>query len=217
MKYYQDLTLLPDAEANLVFLWQKVYQQVHIALVENSFLSDEKFRNKDNKLEPVKKSHIAVSFPSYNDKAYPLGNKLRLFAKSKEQLEQLSIAKWLNRLTDYCHYTSIKEVPSGVTQFAIFQQFRIKSNFIKKAQRRAKHLKKPLKEVIAYMQNEDEARGLSYSSNLPFIVTKSLSEQQSRHLFIKRNLVKQSSEGLFSCYGLSSNDKDKTATVPWFS
>lgn len=216
MKYYIDITLLPDAEANLGFLWQKVYQQVHIALVENGFLSDETFRTKNNKFEPLRKSNIAVSFPSYNDKDYPLGNKLRLFALNKDQLEQLNIAKWLSRLTDYYHVTSIKEVPSDITQFVVFQQFRIKTNFIKKAQRRAKHLNKPLDEVIAYMQKEDKARGLLYTSKLPFIMTKSLSEQQSRRLFIKQTLVKQPSNGLFSCYGLSSSNKDKTATVPWF-
>jgi len=61
MKYYLDITLLPDAETNLGFLWHKVYQQVHIALVENKVAKNQ--------------SEIAVSFPEYGSKAFPLGAK----------------------------------------------------------------------------------------------------------------------------------------------
>ena len=69
MNYYQDITLLPDAEANIGFLWEKVFQQVHLALVE--------------KKNPHGKSGIAVSFPGYGNKGFPLGNKLRLLAPTQ--------------------------------------------------------------------------------------------------------------------------------------
>ena len=52
MNYYQDITLLPDADIGLYFLWQKVYQQIHLALVEN--------KSADNA------SAIGVAFPEYN-------------------------------------------------------------------------------------------------------------------------------------------------------
>ena len=52
MNYYVELQLLPDDEINIGFLWQKVYQQVHIALVENKVAENE--------------SAIAVSFPRYS-------------------------------------------------------------------------------------------------------------------------------------------------------
>lgn len=55
MDYYQDITLLPDAEVNLGFLWQKVFQQVHIALVEHKVA--------DNR------SAIALSIPKYKRSA----------------------------------------------------------------------------------------------------------------------------------------------------
>ncbi len=77
MKYYLDITFLPDAEANLGFLWQKVYQQVHIALADNKIAKNE--------------SAIAISFPGYNDKDFPLGNKLRLFSNMKVQPKKLHI------------------------------------------------------------------------------------------------------------------------------
>ncbi|MBL1422430.1 MAG: type I-F CRISPR-associated endoribonuclease Cas6/Csy4, partial [Alphaproteobacteria bacterium] len=41
MKYYLDITILPDEEANLGFLWHKVYQQIHIALVENKIADNQ--------------------------------------------------------------------------------------------------------------------------------------------------------------------------------
>ena len=34
MKHYIEITLLPDAEVGLGFIWQKMYQQIHLALVE---------------------------------------------------------------------------------------------------------------------------------------------------------------------------------------
>ncbi|MCO4790206.1 type I-F CRISPR-associated endoribonuclease Cas6/Csy4, partial [Vibrio cholerae] len=39
MNYYQEITLLPDADIALGFLWQNVFQQVHIALVEHKVAS----------------------------------------------------------------------------------------------------------------------------------------------------------------------------------
>ncbi|HHL31776.1 MAG TPA: type I-F CRISPR-associated endoribonuclease Cas6/Csy4, partial [Oceanospirillales bacterium] len=81
MNYYQDITLLPDAEITLGFIWQKVYQQVHIALADNKIAENQ--------------SAIAVAFPEYGSKGFPLGRKLRLLAETQEQLEQLDIKKWL--------------------------------------------------------------------------------------------------------------------------
>ena len=49
MNYYQDITLLADANIALGFLWQKLYKQIHIVLVEN--------KTSDNL------STIAVGFP----------------------------------------------------------------------------------------------------------------------------------------------------------
>src|SRR3990167_8104397 len=87
MKFYFDITLLPSAEIPLSFLWEKMFQQVHLALVEMKSANGN--------------SDIAVSFPEYDGKSFPLGHKLRLFASTKSQLQQLDIGKWLNRLADY--------------------------------------------------------------------------------------------------------------------
>jgi len=200
MKYYLDITLLPDAEANLGFLWQKVYQQVHLGLVENKVAENE--------------SVIAVSFPNYGDKVFPLGDKLRLFADNQRQLEQLDIAKWLSRLTDYTHMKSIIEVPGSINQFALFKRKQIKSNIEKKAKKRAKHLNKSYSEVLEYLLKEQtDLTHDKYRSNLPFIQMESLSSKNRDRfpLFIERQFLDSCIEGKFTTYGLS-----KTATVPWF-
>lgn len=100
MNYYQEITLLQDSDISLGFLWQKVYQQVHIALVDN--------KTSENL------SEIAVGFPEYSARGFPLGKKLRLFADSQEKLNSLAIGKWLNKLSDYTH----------VSLFKLFQKFR---------------------------------------------------------------------------------------------
>ncbi len=60
MNYYQDLTLLSDLNISLGFLWHKVYQQVHIALVEQK-VDDQH-------------SAMAVGFPEYGCQKFPLGS-----------------------------------------------------------------------------------------------------------------------------------------------
>jgi CRISPR-associated endonuclease Csy4 len=200
MKYYLDITLLPDAEANLGFLWQKVFQQVHLALVDNKVADNE--------------SAVALSIVGYGDKTFPLGNKIRLLAASEDILQKLDMQRWLNRLSDYCHLSSIKPVPGGVKQYARFNRKNVKS-IEKKAQRRAVHLAKPYDEVLAYLIEE----GKSKACKLPFInVESQVSKKQAGQgvscqflLFIEKTLFDEAVNGKFDCYGLS-----KTATVPWF-
>jgi CRISPR-associated endonuclease Csy4 len=198
MNYYLDITLIPDAEANLGFLWHKVFQQVHLALVENKTGENE--------------SAVALSIVGYGEKPFPLGNKLRLLAKSEEALQKLDIPRWLNRLADYCHIKAIKPVPAEIRQFACFKRKPVKS-IEKKAQRRAEHLNKPYEEVLAYLLKE----GKSIKSELPYI---NLESQETKkrveqgvsprfRLFIEKVVSAQPIDGQFDCYGLS-----KTATVP---
>jgi CRISPR-associated endonuclease Csy4 len=181
-------------------LWQKVFQQVHIALVDNKVANNE--------------SAVALSVVGYGDKAFPLGNKLRLLAASGDILQKLDIQRWLNRLSDYCHISSIKTVPADIKQYARFNRKNVKS-IEKKAQRRALHLDKPHDEVLAFLIEE----GKSKASKLPFINVESQeSKKQAAQgmscqflLFIEQAISDEAVNGKFDCYGLS-----KTATVPWF-
>lgn len=200
MKYYLDITLLPNTEINLPFLWQKIFQQVHIALVDNKIGDNE--------------SAIALSIVNYGNNDFPLGNKLRLLADSKDTLIKLDIQQWLERLSDYSHIKSIKNVPNDIKQYAQFKRKAVKS-IEKKAKRRAEHLNKPYSDVLDYLIKE----GKSASCSLPFIKVESQNTKKRIEqnvscqflLFIKRDFFETPISGKFDCYGLS-----KTATVPWF-
>ena len=192
MKYYLDITLLPNAEANLGFIWQKVYGQVHLALVELKTANGY--------------SNIAVSFPEYSNNVLPLGNKLRLLAPTRELLEQLNVNKWLSRLTDYTHCTSIKEVPSSVSQYACFKRVQFHTNVERLARRRTKRKGESFEQSMKYFDGFKDQE-----SKLPFINMLSLSKDERFRLFIDKEVTEQAEAGKFSCYGLS-----KTATVPWF-
>jgi len=192
MKYYIDITLLPDAEANLGFLWQKVYQQVHLALVENKIAENQ--------------SAIAVSFPKYRDKQFPLGDKLRLFANEQIQLEQLDIGRWLNRLTDYSHYTSIKQVPTSIKQYACFKRKQVDTNIHRLAKRRAQRKGETLEQALTHLEGFSDKE-----TKLPFINMHSLTTENQFRFFIEQIVSDKSEAGDFNCYGLS-----KKGNIPLF-
>lgn len=192
MKYYLDITLLPDTEANLGFLWHKVYQQIHLALVEH--------KTGDNT------SDVAVSFPEYSVGRYPMGSKLRLFAASEKSLQALDLPQWLQHYTDYTHCTSITAVPGSVTQYAVFKRVQFDTNIERMARRRVKRKDETLEQALAYLSGFTDQ-----TSKLPFINMNSLSKGQQFRFFIQRDMALEPAKGLFNTYGLSH-----TATVPWF-
>lgn len=58
MNYYQDITLIPDGEVSLSFLWTKVFTQLHLALAE------------EKRREGMVKT--ALAFPAYQDKGWEI-------------------------------------------------------------------------------------------------------------------------------------------------
>jgi len=199
MKYYLDITLLPDTEITLGFIWFKVYQQVHIALAEN--------KRSDNK------SDVALSFPQYfeKDKTFPLGNKLRLFSPTQALLDTLAITTWLKRFVDHTHVTSIKAVPEVLSEYACFNRQQFSTNIARLARRRAKRHEETFEQALQYYADFDDEQ-----TKLPFIHVKSLSKGEQFRLFIEGKISKHVQVGDFTCYGLSARENDKQATVPWF-
>jgi len=216
VNFYIDITLLPDAEANLGFIWQKVYQQIHLILVEN------KVGEQD--------SAIAVSFPHYDDRVFPLGNKLRLLGKTEKTLKDLDVGQWLSRLDDYVHIKGIKPVPDDVNQFVYFKRKQFKSpdklreGIDERAEKLAdknnfdvNEVKQRLLESLAKFDTE---------SRLPFIYISSLSTDKNKEiqqqvnfkLFIEKEMAENnvSNNKLFTCYGLSRREKEKKVAIPWF-
>jgi len=192
MNCYQEISLLPNADIGLYFIWQKVYQQIHLALVEN--------KRADNA------STIGVAFPEYNADRHCLGKKLRLFAEDEQSLEQMKCDQWLNRLSDYVHLSRIKPVPENLAGYACFKHIKLKGCKEKLARRRAQRKGETLQQALANFEDFEEQR-----SNLPYINMTSETNGQRFRLFIEKQAREQPQTGLYSCYGLSN-----TTTVPLF-
>jgi CRISPR-associated endonuclease Csy4 len=196
MQHYLDITLLPADGIGHYFLWGKLYQQLHLALVEH---------NQSNE------GGIGISFPQYSSKPPQLGLKLRLFASEESELTKLNIAKWLSRLADYCHISSIKAVPEH-TQFALFSRKHCQTNPERLARRRAKRKGETLEQALQHFAGFKDD-----SSILPFVSLESLSSESTSgnaskfRLIIEQRILPEPQPGNFNCYGLS-----KGATVPWF-
>jgi CRISPR-associated endonuclease Csy4 len=194
MKFYLEITLLPNPEIEINFLWSKVFQQIHLGLVK---VQDDQRR-----------IPIGISFPEYkSDEKYNLlGSKLRLLAYDREKLSGFNVSQCLSRLSDYVHCTSIRTVPEKLTGYAIYQREQPKTSNERLARRYAKR------------HNVDYNTALMCYSVIahktittPFIRLKSLSGDQEFCLWIKKTVVTEPSGMAFSSYGLSA-----VSTVPEF-
>jgi len=192
MKIYLEITIKPQPEIPLYFLWEKVYQQIHLALVET--------QDKNGTVA------IGVSFPEYDACQFQLGCKLRLFAEEKVELEKLAVNKWLSRLCDYAHVKPIVPVPGKIAGHAFFRHVKMKGSKEKLARRRAKRKGETLQQALSHFETFEEQR-----SKLPYINMTSLTNGHRFRLFIEKQAMEQPQTGLYSCYGLSN-----TTTVPLF-
>ncbi len=192
MKFYVELLLSPNLEIPLHFIWQKLYPQIHLTLVENKCGEHD--------------SAVGVAFPEYDTNEFSIGTRLRLFAETEKELEQLKLEKWLSRLTDYAQLSSIERVPEQVSGYAVFKHIKPKGNREKLARRRSKRSGETFQQSLAHFKSYEEER-----SDLPYINMHSETNGHHFRLFIERKLVKKEQIGLFSCYGLSNK-----TTVPIF-
>jgi CRISPR-associated endonuclease Csy4 len=185
VKYYIDITLLANADIAIHFLWQRVYQQIHLGLVE--------IQGDDNK------TPIGIAFPEYNEARHQLGSKLRLFAKDQATLQNFDAQRWLSRLSDYVHITSIREVPVKIAKYACFYRIHVKSSNARMARRKAR--REGISENQALLALGDRQEKLSKA---PYLRINSQSSGEKFRLFI--GCMEQhngdSSNG-FSSYGLS--------------
>lgn len=200
MNYYIEVTLMENDQFSPYELWSQLYPQLHLALVEA--------KNADNKVS------IGFSFPQYRfhqDKGVGfIGTKLRLFAESEANLKKLDIRRWLERLEDYVHVTSIREVPNDIKNYAIYKRKQVKTNAQRLARHRVKRGDIGFDEALARYSN------VVTTTNMPYIEMKSLStsDQQSEKrfkLFIEKQPAEKTKTQVFSTYGLSS-----VSSVPEF-
>lgn len=218
MNDYQELTLIKSADISPHFIWSKLFTQVHLALVEQA---------KAVYGENAKHSDIGVSFPGYqcfekNGKTLSiLGDKLRVFANTSDELEQLHLTQKLKRLSDYVHIRSIDQVGNKKTADLLVKRFRQEVNMDIRTQKFARQYNKSFAEVkaarIQHMMDkhsltETEARQRYANPVLlkkPYIKITSLENKNRFSLQIDQHVVDQCMTGRFNTYGLS-----RTATVP---
>lgn len=191
MQYYIDIKLLSDTEITLGFIWQKVYNDIHLALVEH--------KDHENMVS------IGLSLPAYGE-IFPLGNVLRLFAQSEAELKSLNLDTRLIRYADYVDIGDTKEIPPEIKGYVTFGRKQFKSNPQRLAKRYAKRHSVSLEEALeVYKQVEAQ------QTKLPYINIKSTSTGQHLKIFIEKKEAKREEKGKFTTFGLS-----QTATVPWF-
>jgi CRISPR-associated endonuclease Csy4 len=200
MKHYIEITLLPDVDVPLNFLWQKVYQQLHLKFVEMK--SPPASLSKGGEVQP-----IGISFPKYDAKANTLGEKIRLFAPDFETLERFNAKQTLRKLSDYVHVTSIRDVPTNVKTFGCFSRLQLKTSNLRLARRKAKRENVDIEIALSKFMRHTEKR-----TTVPFVIVKSESNGEMFRLFIVYNeQANDTYVGGFGTYGLS----DKSA-VPIF-
>jgi len=192
MKHYIELTILPDLETPLFFLLEKVYQQLHLSLVER--------QTNDGKV------NVGITFPEYNIENHQIGSKLRLVSSSKEELESLNINQWLSRLNDYLYITAIRDIPEKIEGHVFFSRMQPKNNNARLARRMVKRKGISYEEALSHFQSREKSM-----SKLPFINMKSQSTNNKFQLFIEKSESDKKVAGSFNSYGLS-----KITTVPWF-
>lgn len=192
MKYYRDITLLPSADISLNFLWEKVYQQIHLGFVE---MQD------SNGDVP-----IGISIPEYFSDHGPLGRKLRLFAASKEVLTAFDADTRLKRLADYVHLTGIREVPANIRSFSRFKRQQTKTNVERLARRKAKRHNISIEQALLELDSFEDKL-----TKAPFVKMQSQSTGQRFRLFIQKEICDTQVYKGFNVYGLT-----RESTVPEF-
>ncbi len=148
MKFYQEITLIPNHEIDKSFILARLFYLTHLGLVEVA-----KIGNNPNK------SNIAIAFPDYQynenigtkkdegnkntnnespaKKGFGIiGSKVRLFAKNSVDLENFNANSRFSSIIDYVKITEILEVPaSKISSYAVFMRHQEKSNLQKISKR----------------------------------------------------------------------------------
>ncbi|MBF7683165.1 type I-F CRISPR-associated endoribonuclease Cas6/Csy4 [Acinetobacter sp. B5B] len=203
MNYYIELTLMDGPEFLWFELWSKLYTQLHIAFTEH--------KNEQEKVP------FGLSFPQYRlnekKKIWLLGAKVRIFAQTENELYQLNLGKWLERLTDYVHITQIRKVPKDkITGYSNYYRINRKMDLEKRIKHQAIRRNISISEAQQHFKQYIEQL-----NQVPYINLKSLSAQrkynidQFYQLHIGKSIVTEPKIGGFGTYGLS-----RSCTVPEF-
>lgn len=194
VQYYQEITILPNAELSVYDVWSKVFSQVHIKLAA---AQNNEARGK-----------IGVSFPKYENNAEKvwLGDTLRIFAENIDELTLLELDNALRRYKDYVKIKQPRMIPKRtVSGYAVYSRYRFESSRSQKARRYAK------RHNISYDEAERLFPNNARGKQPPYIQLKSSTNGNSFRLYITKVLKDEECKNGFSAYGL-----DNLSTVPEF-
>lgn len=186
MKFYIDITFLPAGDISHRFLWEKVYYQVHLAMID--------YKNSVGTLA------IAAAFPQYNVQKHDLGGKLRLMSKTEPALRDINVGDRLAKFADYVDVAVVREVPLKVTSYVSYSRHAVDSSKNRQVLRRMRR------------HNETEAQAQAHfdgyrskKSNFPFVYIYSHTTNTRFPLFISEHLSEVSGGvcSAFDSYGLS--------------
>ena len=195
MKFYIELTIVNSTDITFSTAWSKLFTQLHLAFVEQKDANEQ--------------IAYGVSFPEFKTveakgkKITLLGSKLRIFANSMQALEQLNLDNWLERLTDYVHIKSAKQVENA-TQYLMVNRHRPQASLGNLARRYVSRHNVSLDDALMRLEGFNQK-----IEPYPYIQLKSLSSGNDFSLCINQKLADKEDAGKFSTYGLSA-----TSTVP---
>ena len=196
MPIYREIRLFDDTEISLGFIWQKLYERLHKALV------------------PLKDAEGAVpvgfTFPRYGG-VFPLGDRLRVFAPDEAMLEKLALEETLADLDDYVNISKTRQTPAEHGH-VVFYRKQFKTNPLRQARRYAKRHGISYEEALARYATFDADEKIQ-KNRLPFFNFHSTSTGQKMRIFIAKEIVKHRRDGSFTTFGLSKCPQKETSTV----
>lgn len=182
MEYYQEVTILQNEEIAENFLLAKAFMQIHLAITAQKKLDEGRC--------------YGITFPHYHELG--VGDKIRVFSNSKENMEVLNLNSYLSRLSDYVHLIKPRVVPKArVKGYVKFVRVHPRNHSGCLARRYAKRHNVPIDEATARYQNSEKL------CKKPYIIMKSLSNGNRFSLFMDRCYGENVEEGGFNYYGLS--------------
>ncbi len=195
MSLYREIRLYDDTEISLGFIWQKLYERLHKALV------------------PLKDGMgsvpIGFTFPRYGGD-FPLGDRLRVFAPDKATLEKIGLEDALADMADYIRLSELCETPDNHGHI-IFRRKQFKTNPLRQARRYAKRHEISFEEALKRYEAFDAEHTIK-KNRLPFFNYYSTSTGQKTKVFIEKSASENPKEGRFTTFGLSREG----ATLPDF-
>lgn len=202
--FYQEITCNNDGEITIGFMMGRVMNALHMALVN---------AKGDNQY-----GRIGLGFPGYQDvesdlkgkhqvwEGPPIGNRIRVFVRRVEDLQEAKIEQTLLRFSDYIHLRKPIELKRPKFEHVIFSRHQPRSGVERQIRRQIK------RQGWTREQAEQHFRGYRDAQcNLPYVDMHSQSSRHRFRLFIRRRQAESSDRWEFSTYGLST-----VSAVPQF-